>query len=192
MLTREQAFNIILSDDQWMRKAISIDGLAIFLLACLESVVARSHLPDQEYSHCFKFVLDCIKLVERQSVSVETFEGYVAPCASSYGFEANAAVYPESRDFWLYMMTTCGWFAVLAAERNQEFSFFREAIEADSICRIFYSLSPSTELFDWRFCADCLRFVVSRFPSGSTITSNLNYGSERQLLLEFLATGALQ
>jgi hypothetical protein len=108
------------------------------------------------------------------------------------GFLVNSESDPERQDFWMFLTNVAGWYAVIAAETQNEHSYFGEPVEADSITRVFTAMTQSGGQFiSWMYCADVFRFVVDRFPAHSGGLRKLDYGPVKTELFQYLAEDVL-
>jgi hypothetical protein len=87
----------------------------------------------------------------------------------------------------LTVTNVAGWFGALAAQIQQQYSYFADVDAPDSITRIFFawrSLPP--QFLDLKYAGDVLRFTCERFPATFSDFSTVDYGAAKVELLEYL------
>jgi hypothetical protein len=187
LLTHKDACRVIVRDDEVIRKAVSPEGRAVFLLLCTDAAIVRTDLADDDYVSCYRFLSDCLHFAKGQHVGVKVFEEHTLTREGDAGFLFKSDSEPARKDYWLFLTNVAGWFGALAAEIQQEYSHFADIDDADSINRIFFAWQGSSPSFlDLRYAGDALCFVAGRFPAATSFRP-VDFGVAKVEFVEYLA-----
>jgi hypothetical protein len=191
LLPRETAFQFVVEDDEALRGHVSLGGRAIFLVLCAEAAFLRLDLEDADYHLCCRFIWDCVCFLETLQLPASSFEEHVQTREGDSGLLVKSENDAPNKDFWMFMTNVAGWFAVIAANTQGDYSYFGDVEDPDSINRVFFAWKTSQPRFlDRKYIADALRFVTTRFPPVTNGLTKIDYGAVRVSFLEFLAVAA--
>lgn len=174
LLSRDQAFQMVVNDDDAIEQCLSRKAQLVFLMLCTECAVARATVEDTAYRDCYRLLWDCLRFGRAEDVSAQHFENHVMTQDGGAGFLPRSKSDPVNKDFWMFLTNVAGWFAALAAEVQAGHSYFCEVDRPLSLNRVFYAWKLSGELpfLDRRFVAEAFRFIF-RHPVG--VDAELDY-----------------
>ena len=104
MLSRAEACRNLLGNDEAIRRAISVEGRAVFLALCAEAAIVRTELEDDDRRLCYRFLLDCQRFLKGEQIPANVFEQHVMNREGDSGFLFNSENDPGKKDYWLFLL----------------------------------------------------------------------------------------